>query len=29
MENADANDPVAEGVQLTHKALVAVLNKTV
>lgn len=27
MENADANDPVAEGVQLTHKALVAVLNK--
>lgn len=27
IENADANDPVAEGVQLTHKALVAVLNK--
>ena len=28
IENADANDPVAEGVQLTHKALVAVLTKT-
>ena len=27
VENADANDPVAEGVQLTHKALVAVLTK--
>lgn len=27
IENADANDPVAEGVQLTHKALVAVLTK--
>ena len=27
MENANANDPVAEGVQLTHKALVAVLTK--
>lgn len=27
IESADANDPVAEGVQLTHKALVAVLNK--
>ncbi|WP_201598856.1 nucleotide exchange factor GrpE [Psychrobacter vallis] len=27
IENAEANDPVAEGVQLTHKALVAVLNK--
>lgn len=27
IENADANDPVAEGVQLTHKALVAVLSK--
>ena len=27
IENADANDPVAEGVQLTHKAFVAVLTK--
>ncbi|WP_201618026.1 nucleotide exchange factor GrpE [Psychrobacter urativorans] len=27
IENADANDPVAEGVTLTHKALLAVLNK--
>ncbi len=27
IENADANDPVAEGVQLTHKALLTVLNK--
>ena len=27
VENADADDPVAEGVQLTHKALVAVLTK--
>ncbi|MGP5175776.1 nucleotide exchange factor GrpE [Psychrobacter immobilis] len=27
IENADANDPVAEGVQLTHKALLAVLHK--
>lgn len=27
IESAEANDPVAEGVQLTHKALVAVLNK--
>ena len=27
IENANANDPVAEGVQLTHKALVAVLTK--
>ena len=27
IESANANDPVAEGVQLTHKALVAVLNK--
>ncbi|WP_010197209.1 nucleotide exchange factor GrpE [Psychrobacter sp. PAMC 21119] len=27
MENADANDPVAEGVQLTHKALLALLTK--
>lgn len=27
IENSDANDPVAEGVQLTHKALVAVLTK--
>ncbi|MDN5619179.1 MAG: nucleotide exchange factor GrpE [Psychrobacter sp.] len=27
MENADANDPVAEGVQLTHKALVSVLTR--
>lgn len=27
IENADANDPVAEGVQLTHKALLAVLKK--
>ena len=27
IENADANDPVAEGVQLTYKALVAVLTK--
>ena len=27
IESANANDPVAEGVQLTHKALMAVLNK--
>ncbi|MGE6331019.1 nucleotide exchange factor GrpE [Psychrobacter pacificensis] len=27
IENADANDPVAEGVQLTHKALVSVLTR--
>ncbi|MGO3755499.1 nucleotide exchange factor GrpE [Psychrobacter celer] len=27
IENADASDPVAEGVQLTHKALLSVLNK--
>lgn len=27
IENADANDPVAEGVQLTHKALLSVLAK--
>ena len=27
VENADANDPVAEGVQLTHKALLALLTK--
>ncbi|MBE0442040.1 MAG: nucleotide exchange factor GrpE [Psychrobacter sp.] len=27
IENADANDPVAEGVQLTHKALLALLTK--
>jgi molecular chaperone GrpE len=27
VENADANDPVAEGVTLTHKALLSVLNK--
>jgi len=27
MENANANDPVAEGVQLTHKALLALLTK--
>ena len=27
IENADVNDPVAEGVQLTHKALLAALNK--
>ncbi len=27
VENADANDPIAEGVTLTHKALLAVLNK--
>ncbi|TXD96747.1 nucleotide exchange factor GrpE [Psychrobacter frigidicola] len=27
VENADANDPVTEGVMLTHKALLAVLNK--
>lgn len=27
IENADANDPVTEGVQLTHKALLSVLNK--
>ena len=27
MENADANDPVAEGVQLTHKALLTLLTK--
>lgn len=27
IENADINDPVAEGVQLTHKALLAALNK--
>ena len=27
IENADANDPVAEGVQLTHKALLTALNK--
>jgi molecular chaperone GrpE len=27
IENADVNDPVAEGVQLTYKALVAVLSK--
>lgn len=25
--NADANDPVAEGVTLTHKALLSILNK--
>lgn len=27
VENADDNDPVVEGVKLTHKALLAVLNK--
>ncbi len=27
IENADANDPVAEGVKLTHKALVSVLTR--
>ena len=27
IENADASDPVTEGVQLTHKALLSVLNK--
>lgn len=27
VENADANDPVTEGVMLTHKALLSVLNK--
>ncbi|MEC5209813.1 molecular chaperone GrpE [Psychrobacter sp. PL15] len=27
VENADANDPIAEGVTLTHKALLSVLNK--
>lgn len=27
VENADANDPVIQGVMLTHKALLAVLNK--
>lgn len=27
IENADADNPVVEGVQLTHKALLAVLNK--
>lgn len=27
IDNADANDPVAEGVQLTHKALLSVLNR--
>ena len=27
IENADANDPVAEGVTLTHKALLTILNK--
>nr|WP_317200707.1 nucleotide exchange factor GrpE [uncultured Psychrobacter sp.] len=27
IESANADDPVAEGVQLTHKALLAVLNK--
>lgn len=27
IENADANDPVAEGVALTHKALLSILNK--
>ncbi|ALF59699.1 nucleotide exchange factor GrpE [Psychrobacter urativorans] len=27
VENADANDPVIEGVKLTHKALLSVLNK--
>lgn len=27
IENADANDPVTEGVRLTHKALLDVLNK--
>lgn len=27
IENADVNDPVAEGVQLTHKALLAALTK--
>ncbi|WP_435979513.1 nucleotide exchange factor GrpE [Psychrobacter sp. DM4] len=27
IESANADDPVAEGVQLTHKALVAVLSK--
>ena len=27
IESANADDPVAEGVQLTHKALMAVLNK--
>lgn len=27
IESANVDDPVAEGVQLTHKALIAVLNK--
>lgn len=27
IENANANDPVAEGVTLTHKALLSILNK--
>ncbi|MGP5062818.1 nucleotide exchange factor GrpE [Psychrobacter celer] len=27
IENADASDPVTEGVQLTHKALLSVLNR--
>lgn len=27
VENADPSDPVAEGVKLTHKALLSVLNK--
>lgn len=27
IENADANDPITEGVKLTHKALLSVLNK--
>ena len=27
VENADANDPVIEGVKLTHKELLSVLNK--